>query len=355
MRVLVFGAGAVGSYLGGRLGHAGHDITLVARLATVEALKSNGLSVTENGERVVTRPHVVASLRQAFLDDATYDVALVAMKSYDVDMALNEMVAFCPAPPPLLTLQNGIGIEEKFAQQFGAGRVTAASLTTPITLDSTHSVVVERSDRGLAIAPVDRRQRVTPWLRMFQEAGVPAASFANYRAMKWSKALLNLVGNASAAILNRHPGLIYSTPLTFRLEMRMLQEALAVMRKLRLKVVDLPGSPARRLAFAVKWLPHFLVKPVLAKIVTAGRGNKMPSFHLDLAAGKEKNEVLYHNGAIAQYGRASGVPTPVNAALSDILLKLGRKELDWREFEGNPKRLLAEVRKYRQVKERSSE
>jgi 2-dehydropantoate 2-reductase len=347
MRVLVFGAGAVGSYLGGRLGHAGHDVTLVARLATAEAIKGNGLVVTENGERLLTRPHVVTALRQAFLDDTTYDVVLLAMKAYDVEMALNEMVAFCPSPPPLITLQNGIGIEEKFVAQFGAGRVTAASLTTPITLDSSYSVVVERSDRGLAIAPVERRQRVTPWLQMFQDAAIPALAFADFRAMKWSKALLNLIGNASAAILNRHPGVIYSTPLTFKLEMRMLQEALAVMRKARLKVVDLPGSPARRLAFAVKWLPHFMVKPVLTRIVTAGRGNKMPSFHLDLAAGKEKNEVLYHNGAIAQHGRANGVPTPVNAALSDILLKLAQKELDWRDFDGNPKRLLAEVRKYR--------
>jgi 2-dehydropantoate 2-reductase len=351
MKILVFGAGAVGCYLGGRLGHAGHEVTMVARLATSEAIKSNGLAVTENGQRLVTQPHVVASLRQAFLDDATYDVVLLAMKSYDVELALNELVAFCPSPPPLITLQNGVGIEEKFVEQFGPGRVTAASLTTPITLDSSHSVVVERSDRGLGIAPVRRRQSVTPYLQMFQGAAIPATSYADYRAMKWSKALLNIVGNATAAILNRHPGVIYSSPLTFKLEMRMLEEGLAVMRKLRLKVVDLPGSPARRLAFAVKWLPHFMVKPVLVRIVTAGRGNKMPSFHQDLAAGKEKNEVLYHNGAIALAGRANGIPTTVNAALSDILLKLARKELDWHEFDGNPKRLLAEVRKYRQVKQ----
>jgi 2-dehydropantoate 2-reductase len=347
MKILVFGTGAVGSYLGGRLTHAGHEVTLVARLATAEAIKSNGLAVTENGQRILTHPHVVASLRQAFLEDATYDLVLLAMKSYDVEMALNEMVAFCPSPPPLMTLQNGIGIEEKFAGQFGPARVTAASLTTPVSLDSSHSVVVERNDRGLALAPVERRQRVSAWLQLFQQAGVPVAACRSYQAMKWSKALLNIVGNATAAILNRHPGLVYSTPLTFRLEMRMLQEALAVMRKLRLKVVDLPGSPATRLALAVNWLPHFIVKPVLTRIVTAGRGNKMPSFHQDLAAGKEKNEVLYHNGAIAQYGRAEGVSTPVNAALSDILLKLARKELDWREFDGSPKRLLAEVRKYR--------
>jgi 2-dehydropantoate 2-reductase len=347
MRILIFGAGAVGSYLGGRLADAGHEAVLVARLNTAEAIKTNGLAVTQDGRRVVTHPEVVTSLRQAFLNNVLYDAILVAMKSYDVEMALNEIVAFCPSPPPLITLQNGIGVEEKFIRQFGAERITAASLTTPISLDASHSVVVERSDRGLALAPTAKKQPVKAWVELFQSAGVNALALPNYRAMKWSKALLNMVGNATAAILNRHPGVIYGSELTFRLEMPMLAETLAVMKKLRIPVVDLPGSPARRLATAVKWLPRFIVKPILTKQVTAGRGNKMPSFHIDLAAGKGKNEVQYHNAAVAEAGQAAGVPTPVNTALADILLKLTAKELDWREFEGNPKRLLAETRQYR--------
>jgi 2-dehydropantoate 2-reductase len=346
MKVLVFGAGAVGSYLGGRLCQAGHDVTLVVRLAAAEAIKQHGLAIRDEEQRLVLQPRVVTSLRQAFLDEATYDLILLSMKSYDTEMALNEMVAFCPSPPPLITLQNGIGIEEKFIEQFGSGLVTAGSLTTPISLESSYSLIVERGDRGLGLAPTGRGQSIGKWVKLFQEAGVTTVPIKNYKAMKWSKALLNMIGNASSAILNRHPRVVYGNPLTFKLEMRMLQETLKVMKKAKIGVVDLPGSPAQRLAFAVRWLPSFLLRSILANAVSEGRGNKMPSFHIDLAAGRDKSEVLYHNGAIALAGQSLGVPTPVNVALNEILLKLARKEIDWREYEGQPKRLAAEVNKY---------
>ena len=77
-----------------------------------------------------------------------------------------------------------------------------------------------------------------------------------------------------------------------------------------------------------------------------GRGDKMPSFAIDLAAGKKQSEVLYHNGAIAKAGRELGISTPVNTALTDILLKLARQELDWQSYSGNVKQLAADIKQY---------
>ena len=78
----------------------------------------------------------------------------------------------------------------------------------------------------------------------------------------------------------------------------------------------------------------------------------MPSFQTDLAAGKDKSEVLYHNGAVAKFGRLQNVPTPVNTALTDILLKIAHKEIDYQEYNGKPDRLVAEVKKYQQALKR---
>jgi hypothetical protein len=44
----------------------------------------------------------------------------------------------------------------------------------------------------------------------------------------------------------------------------------------------------------------------------------------------------------------NGVPATVNGALTDVLWKLTRNELDWREFDGQPKRLMMEVHKQEQ-------
>ena len=171
------------------------------------------------------------------------------------------------------------------------------------------------------------------------------------RTLKWSKALLNMVGNATAAILNRHPRIVYDYRPTFELEVAMLKEALAVMKKQGIRSIDLPGSPTRKLAWAVRYLPRELLQPLLARAVGSGRGNKLPSFQIDLNAGKTVNEVLYHNGAVAQVGKTLGIPTPVNAALTSVLLRLARGELEREAFSGSPKALLRAVQRFRQQEE----
>jgi 2-dehydropantoate 2-reductase len=348
MKVLVYGAGAVGSYLGAMLANHNHDVTLVVRPQAAQTIGKSGLRLSrpEHPDRSAS-VRVVTSVRQAFLEDS-YDIIMLAMKSYDVAEALNPLIAFAPTPfPRLLTLQNGIGIEEMVSNEIEDVELIAGSLTTPVRRQTPDHIVVERDDRGLALAPTRKRQDVRPWVNMFNEAGVSCERIGNHRSMKWSKALLNMIGNASSAIINRHPRAVYDYGPTYRLEMEMLEEALTVMGRLKLKVVDLPGTPATRLAFAVRRLPNMLVKPVLTRIVADGRGNKMPSFHMDLSAGRKESEVIYHNGAVAAAGEELGIATPVNAALSKTLVKMARGEIDWQVFDGNPARLIEEVKRYR--------
>ncbi|MCZ7673432.1 MAG: hypothetical protein M5U34_43105 [Chloroflexi bacterium] len=128
------------------------------------------------------------------------------------------------------------------------------------------------------------------------------------------KSIPQYCGQRHLAILNRPPDAIYKVDSLFDLEKQMLRETLAVMKALNIKVIDLPGSPATKLAFGVRRAPNLLLKPILTNIVAKGRGDKMPSFQIDLMAGKGKTEVIYHNGAIAKAGLAHAIPTPVNTA-----------------------------------------
>lgn len=346
MKLLIYGAGAVGRYLGGMLSQAGNDVTLVVRPEGSVLIQAEGLTITDPATTVITRPQVVTSLRQAMLNNASYDAFLLTMKAYSINQTIDEMIAFCPTPPTLITLQNGIGIEEQFQQQFPQTTVIAGSVTTPVTLKSENEVVVEKSGRGVGVAHTQAKGKIGPWKGLFQEAGIKTVSVKNYKSLKWSKTLLNIVGNASSAILNRHPGVVYQNEAMYALELAAIRETLKVMARLKLEVVNLPGAPAWWLAFGVKNLPSNLLKPILTQMVARGRGDKMPSFALDLAAGKKQSEILYHNGAIAKVGRELGIPTPVNTALTDILLKLVRQELDWHSYSGNVKQLVAEIKQY---------
>jgi 2-dehydropantoate 2-reductase len=346
MEILVYGAGAVGGYLGARLLQQNHQVTMIAREVTVDLVKMNGLSITENGERERVKPNMVTSAMAAFQDGRQYDLIIMSVKSYDLEDALNSIVAFCPQPPTILITGNGIGIEEPFMAQFGAEKVIAGSVTTPLSKQTSDHIVVQKAGRGLALAPTQPKQNIKQWGALFHKAGISTQLESNYQAMKWSKALLNMVGNATSAILNRKPGVLYKSDTIFNLEVQMLQEVLAVMKAKKLPVIDLPGSSATKLAFGVRRLPRSMLKSRMVSAVTSGRGDKMPSFQIDLTSGKGKSEVIYHNGAVAEAGQAVGIAAPVNAALNDILLKLTREELNWREFDGRPQRLLAEVKKY---------
>jgi 2-dehydropantoate 2-reductase len=124
----------------------------------------------------------------------------------------------------------------------------------------------------------------------------------------------------------------------------MLKETLAVMKKMGIQVVDLPGTPVRALPWIINILPTFLAQRILEPQIKSGRGDKMPSLHIDLAAGKKQSEVVYLNGAVVRQGRKLGVPTPVNFLLTDTLHKIFQKVLLWDDFRGKPAALLARMR-----------
>ncbi|MFK7805513.1 MAG: ketopantoate reductase family protein [Anaerolineae bacterium] len=350
MNFLIFGAGAVGSYLGGYLAQAGHNVTLITR-SGAERINESGLNVLlpnqRGGGRIDVQPNAFASYRQAVNHSAengiVFDYILLTMKSYDVESAVNEIVAFSPDPPKIITMQNGIDAEAPVVAQFGVDAVTAGSLTTPVSFDESMNVVEERADRGVAFSSPNGSRDFQKVAGVFKAAGLNTVGVGDYQSLKWSKALVNMVGNATSAIVNRHPGKLYAYNPIYQIEIRMLKEALAVMKKKKIKVINLPGSSSKRLSQALNWLPDALLQPVLTRQVSKGRGDKMPSFQIDLANDKGKSEVIFHNGAVANHGREARVATPINWALNRILLDITEGRTEWAQFNGRPKELALEV------------
>jgi 2-dehydropantoate 2-reductase len=97
------------------------------------------------------------------------------------------------------------------------------------------------------------------------------------------------------------------------------------------------------LAFATT-LPLWLSRLLLSRAAGAGRGAKMPSFHIDLHSGRGGSEVGYLHGAVVRVGEKFNVPTPVNKVLTETLIALTNKEIPLEEFAHKPERLLSTVR-----------
>ena len=222
----------------------------------------------------------------------------------------------------------------------GKGRVIAGTVTSSVRRKDVGDIVLERL-RGIGVAGTHPlSQRIVEEL---DDAYLEPKLYPTPLDMKWSKLLTNLLANASSAILNMTPAEIFADWRLFRLERQQLREALAVMAKLGIHVVNLPGTPVRWLAFAARSLPAFLSRLLLERAVGGGRGGKMPSLHIDLYAGKRQSEVDYLNGAVVRFGERVGVPTPVNRLLNETLLALTRGEVPLETFARQPKKLLERI------------
>ncbi|MFM8320325.1 MAG: ketopantoate reductase family protein [Chloroflexota bacterium] len=342
LNILVFGAGAVGTYIGGSLALGGQRVVFVERPEVAEALRHSGLTLILDGQaRRLEAPRIAGSLAEALawqaLEPRPFDAALFALKSYDTAAALDGMRPFSAQLPPLVCLQNGVDNETAIAGTLGSDKVIGATLTSAIGRPGPGQIALEKlRGAGVAGAPGSLAQRLQ---QAMDAAGLNCRLYPRAADMKWSKMLTNLLSNASSAILDLSPAQVFGHPGLYRLEIAQLREALAVMQAQGIEVVDLPGTPVRLLALGVR-LPAALSRPLLARQVGGGRGAKMPSFHIDLHSGHGRSEVGWLNGAVARAGQQLGLPTPANRLLTETLQALTEGRLPLESYAGQPRKLL---------------
>lgn len=337
MNFLIFGAGAIGSYVGGSLILAGQKVVFIERPELAPRLRRSGLQL-KIGDQV----HVLTNLKVSESPDEAlawgdYDIAIFALKSYDTTQALEMIAPHSSRLPPFLCLQNGVDNESELASVLGTSKVMRGSVTSAIGRSAPGEISLERL-RGVGIAgdhPLSAQV-----VQTFNLAGLGARLYPDGLAMKWSKLLTNLLANATSAILDLTPAEIYANPGLYRLEVAQLKEALAVMDAQNLQAVNLPGTPVRLLTFALRSLPWQASRLFVQRAVGSGRGAKMPSLHIDLYSGRQQSEVSALNGAVVRHGEKLHVPTPVNRLLTQTLLQLVEGKTPRATFSHNPDQLL---------------
>ena len=118
-RVAVFGAGAVGSYLGSRLATARADVHFIARGAHLQALRERGLTLI-GADGINTIPVYATDTPAAI---GRVDLVLFCVKSYDTEAAADQLGPLIGPGTVVLSVQNGIENEAKIAAKVGAEHV----------------------------------------------------------------------------------------------------------------------------------------------------------------------------------------------------------------------------------------
>jgi 2-dehydropantoate 2-reductase len=340
LRVVVVGPGAVGTFLGAVLARGGADVTLLGR---GDAAPARARLVLEDPDGPATVDVTRATAGEP--PGVEPDLVVLAVKAFDLAEGLATAARWPQAA--LLTVQNGVGAEA----------AAAAARTSPIIAGSLTAAVVpvpggvrrlRRGGLGLAAVRDETPRRLAAVAAAFAEGGLATRVYPDPVAMKWSKLVANVVGNASGAILDMDPQAIYRDPRSYEVERRQLLEVRAVMRALGARPVNLPGAGVRLLLLGAR-LPAWLGRPLLARGVGGARGGKSPSLRLHVRGGEGRapqpgpTEVGWLNGEVAREASRRGVSAPVNAALARLVESVASDPERAAWFAGRPDRLLAAV------------
>lgn len=214
VEILVFGAGAMGSFFGGLLS-VRNDVTVIGRRDHVDAIRARGLRITGKTVRLA-RP--TAATRVA--PDIRADLVFVATKSYDTAAAMRALRRFA-GKSVFVTLQNGLDNPDVLAQT--ARRVVAGTTAHGVTLlgpgEIRHAGVGDTTIGAWSGASDTDVIRVRD---LFDEAGIRTRIISDIRSELWAKLVVNASINPLAALAGVPNGRLVQDP-----DLRELLEAVA--------------------------------------------------------------------------------------------------------------------------------
>ena len=302
-RILIAGAGALGSMYGGFLRRAGHDVTLLGRTTHLDAIRSRGLAIEGIfGDALVhdfTLEAAPDRLRGPF------DLIVLAVKSYDVSSVAPALAPHLAPDGALLALQNGVGHLENLAELVGVHRLLAAPVLIGATIPAPGHVRVtvyakpvkigSPSPEGFALA--------TRVANRLAGAGIPSEPTDRLLAALWEKMLYNVPLNALGAVLHVPYGVLGERPATRQLMDALIDEGFAVARAERADLLWADAAGCRR---------HFY--DTLLPPTTAHRSSMLQ----DIERGR-RTEVGAINGYVSRRATELGLAAPRNLALTGLV------------------------------------
>ena len=190
-RIVVLGAGGLGSVIGGWLADAGADVTLVGRPAHVEAIRRNGLRITgHRGEKFVRDNLTAVDHPKEAPGD--FDYLFLTVKSKDTAIALDDASILQDRVAAALSFQNSVTKDEILAQWIGRDRVIGAATIEPATLVApgevtNHFTVTVTAWFGELDGRSEPSGRVTTLVDAFDAAGLSARAADDIVHVEWEK------------------------------------------------------------------------------------------------------------------------------------------------------------------------
>ncbi|HEY8430410.1 MAG TPA: 2-dehydropantoate 2-reductase [Sandaracinaceae bacterium] len=313
MRVGVYGAGAIGAYVGAKLAAAGARVVLVAReelvrhASELELRDVRGASWRRRGEIAVTGD--AGALRDA-------DLCLVTVKSRDTAAAASVLAGVLGPGCAVISLQNGLGNARTLRDALGPREVAGGVVGFNVHRAGP-ARFVQATSGAIFVGPTSRSGEL---VRALRAAGEDAEVRADIEDVMAGKLLLNLNNGVCAAT-----GLGIAASLRDRdarwVFSRCIEEGLRALRAAGLRPARVAPLGPRTIARLMA-LPDAVVHRLARVLIRVGEDARSSTLQ-DLERGRP-TEIDELNGAIVELAERAGLAAPANRAVTDAVCELER-------------------------------
>ena len=323
MRIAIYGAGSLGTILGAYISKAGVPVELINRnKAHVEALKANGAQVV--GTVQFTQPVTAYTPDEM---SGQYDVVFLMTKQQHNKEVVQMLKGFLAPDGVLVTFQNGLP-EVQIAAQLGEERVLGCTVAWGATLQSPGvcELTSEPDALSFSLGSIsERRSKHFAKVKEVLEHMGTVDVEDNFLGTRWSKLLINAAFSGMSAVLGCTFGEAAGPRASRRIVQALIKECIDVCQVGGIRIEPVQGKDIVKLLNYTNPLKRafsFFIIPIAIR----KHAKLKASMLQDLEKGK-LTEVDAINGAVSEYGRTVGFPTPMNDRVVEIVHKIERGEL----------------------------
>ncbi len=331
MRIAIYGAGSLGTVLGAYLTKNGVPADLVNHnRAHVEALRKNGAHIAGTVDFTVP---VSALLPEEI--SGKYDIIFLMTKQLSNREVITFLKDYLAEDGLIATLQNGIP-ENSIAEIIGPERTVGVVVEWGATLSAPGESTLTSAPDSLSFhmgdmpgIPKERLQKVRDVL----EKMCPVEIEPNLPGARWSKLLINATFSGLGTVIGGTFGDVTGDAQAREVAVRCMKEVIDVGHAAGVEFAPVQGKNITALFY---WKSP--VKKAVAKWILPVAMKKHAAIEPSMLQDLKKNkpcEVESINGVVCEWGRKTGVPTPVNDKIVEIIREIqkgkrkpGKENLD---------------------------
>jgi len=224
MKIIIFGAGAIGSLFGALLSKK-NDVLLFGRRYHIDAIKKNGLEI-----KGITNLNVKINAEFSF-DNVTFspDLLILTVKSYDTETAIKQAKKIINSDTKVLSLQNGLDNIEKISKVVDSKRIIAGTTTHGAFFSKPG--LIKHTGTGITILGElnkEKNKQLEKIIKLFNEVGIKTKGSKNIINDIWKKAVINSIINPITAIFRCKNGYLSKNPVLNRLLEMICEESIKI-------------------------------------------------------------------------------------------------------------------------------